>query len=450
MTELTSNRRNFIRIGYQSEKKSTKVSTFLFIMGTATLALNQFRPFSLNVSLTNVCYLLSGVYVFIEWIQNKDSIKKYIPFHPFFVPACLILFGGILSSINAHNLLSNISVTLKEFFIFSIWMSVGVRLSRDGWTGKIINLLILGAVFSSLVSISDFIFGTHFGQLFVAHGSIAQFQEPLQLVFGINRYGGSMGHPNEQGMFLGVTFPLLVDSIIRSIDKHKSVVNIIFQLLLLSIIFTGALMAGSVTGYLGMAVSSLIVIFSRKNYKKALFIVYIVVLSSLIYIFLSNNNLAQTPDKLGVSLNQSRNLARAVEVTGPIRVQLMKEGIDYIISSPFIGAGMDQSGTGEINNNERVTSFYIHNTILQAWVAGGLFTFIGTLLVYFNSLKLAFNGIRVALKRSVSPYVVALSATTIGFFCMDMAQANIYQRFKWILVALLFGIYLQKEIHYKQ
>jgi len=259
-----------------------------------------------------------------------------------------------------------------------------------------------------------------------------------------------MGHPNEQGMFLGVTFPLLVDSIIRSIDKHKSVVNIIFQLLLLSIIFTGALMAGSVTGYLGMAVSSLIVIFSRKNYKKALFIVYIVVLSSLIYIFLSNNNLAQTPDKLGVSLNQSRNLARAVEVTGPIRVQLMKEGIDYIISSPFIGAGMDQSGTGEINNNERVTSFYIHNTILQAWVAGGLFTFIGTLLVYFNSLKLAFNGIRVALKRSVSPYVVALSATTIGLFCMDMAQANIYQRFKWILVALLFGIYLQKEIHYKQ
>jgi hypothetical protein len=398
---------------------------FFYLLATVSLAINLYRPF--GVSFPDLFYLFALIFFCIESILGTNKTKNKLPFHPFWIPAFFILIGGIISSFNAVNLNSSLSITIKEFYTFSIWLSMGILMVYRKRTGSVINCLILGGTFTSILTVIDYLYNFRFSQLFIS----STFSSGEDLT-GI-RFGGTFGHPNSLGMFLGVVFPLALDKLLYEKITYKSYIYLLIMIAMLMSI----LMSGSVTGYTGIIIASVIIMYFRfiktrqkLSKEQLLFILCSAIIFVGGYILLNQTSFF-------LSIKEQNTIYRAFQITGPGRFEIMSEGIKYIAKNPIWGAGMDQSGTGGLDFSELVTSIYIHNTILQSWVSGGILVFLSTLSIY---IYLFLKSIQLLHKWNNIPYVIALSASTIGWICMDMAQPAIYQRFKWVIAALLLGI----------
>jgi hypothetical protein len=416
----------------QYKGKSKNISTYLFLAGTATLVLNQVRVPIITFSITNIFFLLSGFFVLVEFLLYKGQNRKLIPNHPLFFPTYLILLGGILSSMLAINTPSSLSVTMKEVFIFSIWFSIGIRVVVEGYGRTIERFLIIGALLTSVIAILDFAFGTSIGPFLLSRSFSNDYEASLAY-----RDGGLMGHPNEQGMFLAVIFPLILNKLLFPIKIVPY--KYLFASILLMIVLAAAAISGSVSGYLGILISGLVMIIFSIFTKGKKFPLIILILTCALLFIISNAFLSFLPEDAIIRISRRNDLGRVFDVTGPERKDIMMEGIEVIKRSPIIGVGMDQSGTGDLERENLSTSHYIHNTILQSWVAGGLFAFLGTLLIYANTISIAFKGIKYAISKNL-PNIICYSASIFGFILMDMAQPNIYQRFKWLIVIIIIGI----------
>ena len=411
----------------------------LFVFGTYSLIFNMIRPFA-GISLPDAFFFASFILVIIEGIMKRRSIKVWLPYHPLWFPAFLFLIGGLLSSINAVRGLTSISIAIKQFYTFSLWVSLCIVMVKRGNTRKIITTLIIGALTTAVVALLDYIFNFGIGNFLV----ITFY--PEQNFDFYYRTGGTFGHPNELAMFLAIVFPLTASRYLEcsiSIGKTKFLRTLYFLTLIIE--FLAILASGSLTGLLGVFISSCILLFvflakhPLVSKPKILLInisttiCFAMVFWLIIVPFINERGFLD-------NLIKQNSIYRVSQITGPDRMKLLQEGLDYIQDHPILGAGMDQGGTGGLAVSDLVTSYYIHNTIIQSWVAGGIFVFIGSLLLYILVVIFAVSGIKKYISTKVtSEFIVGLSSSIFGWVIMDMLQANIYQRYKWLVVGLIVG-----------
>ncbi|MEA4907697.1 MAG: O-antigen ligase family protein [Chloroflexi bacterium] len=415
------------------------ISRWIYFLGTFSLVLNLVRPFNLGISIPDFLFLAALCAFVIEGLAKKKPLVEWMPVHALWIPAFLILIGGLVASVGAVSTRASFSVALKEWYVFSIWASMGVIMAMRGESWNVITALILGALFTSAIAVVDFIFGTNLGAMFVQTGT----GEPTIFYY---RVTGTLGHPNELGMFLAVVAPLVLDRIILLAHKsHPVYGRILFYIFALGCMFVALVFTGSVTGYVGFGFSVVLVlafhvIIAGRNASwqpwLRLAMLGVLVATFFVVLLLSISDHYQIENRL-----EARNtMNRIVEITGPSRFVYLKEGIDYIASNPFWGAGMDQGGTSGLDASYFVTSYYIHNTLLESWLAGGLLVFLGTLWLYWITGITALRSVWRQLKNRSATMALGLSCSVFGWMLMDMAQPNIYQRYKWLVIALLIGL----------
>jgi len=93
-----------------------------------------------------------------------------------------------------------------------------------------------------------------------------------------------------------------------------------------------------------------------------------------------------------------------------------------------------------------VTSSGVHNALIRGWLAGGIATFIGLLIIYLLAIKKSLISLRDFInKDSVSYLQVGLSISVLSWILIDMAQPSFYQRFTWITVCVLYGLTFNKK-----
>jgi O-antigen ligase len=422
------------------------VSSGLFILACFSLAFNLIRIY--GVSIPDALFLAAFIsVVFNEGILKMKPVKFWFPSHPLILPAFLILVGGLISSINAVSISSSISITIKEFYLFAIFIPLVIFMARNGNPEWIVSALIASGLITSLAALYDYSVGYKFSnEMLMSLGSV-----PLKDSW--ERYSGMLGHPNEQAMFLSVVFPLAFSRFLLSFNNHFF--DTLLQFITITILGVALFLTGSVSGYISVAISSLICFlwfivivtktdqFFRNLTSRVLLGLFVIIVfilatfnSNIGNRFIRSEFIQQSPFSGFIS----RSFDRVVTTTAISRWDDYRLGFNYISSNPIIGAGMDQSGTGTFDNNQMVTYLAIHNTILQSWVAGGLLTFLGTILVYFHVMNYSLRALYLAMKTKTFSILVGLSASSIGFAFMDMTSSNIYQRVKWIIFAALLGL----------
>jgi O-antigen ligase len=214
------------------------------------------------------------------------------------------------------------------------------------------------------------------------------------------------------------------------------------------VILGGLIFSGSATGIVGVLISSAIIAAAwmwRQHSGGNLRLVAVRGALALLMVAAIGTAAASAfpgyVERVAANLSFQNVFLRATSSSIATRAEFLRKGLDLLLENPLLGYGMDQTGTGGLSRDasEYLTELYIHNTVIQMWFGGGIFALLGALVLYGRGLRLAWEGMRAYVLGAAAPWVLGLAASTVSWILMDQVQANIYQRFKWLIVALLIG-----------
>ena len=412
------------------------MSKILFLLGTLTLVFNPIRPI-LGFSISDLLYLCALVFLVLEALYDKEPLDRLMPWHSFWIPSLMILIGGLASTFISENIEISISETLKAWFMFSLWISLCISMVRDKNLIKyILIVFIAGVAFSSLIAVFDYLTGSEIG---VALGGLPTTKD--------NRYSGTLIHPNFLGHFTGIAIPILVDI---NLTAFRLTSNGLYKILIainssfIFIILVWAdILSGSNMGLFGLLIGLLLVLVVH-SWKGDIVARFLIIFSGIFLLLIFINLISIAASDTNVFALISKNFDRGSEQTGAVRYQLAFEAFDLISESPILGYGMDQGGTGSQVNLLSNNVSGVHNSLLRAWIGGGILVFFSVTILYFKSMTLSIGAIMRNLKGQNIAYSVGLAAAAIGSVSNDMVNPSFLQRFSWFPIIILMGLLIQK------
>jgi hypothetical protein len=422
--------------------------TACFLLGTVTLVFNSIRPFGPSIGISDLLYFVALAALVIESLLKRKPLQKWMPWHPLWVSATLILLGGLLSSTQSDNLAGSIVATLKSTFVFSIWLSMGfVMVYQRRQASKVIGALIVGALISSMIAIYDKLAGADLGPAVFGLTNVTLPGVNLEVMADVyGRYGGSLGHPNVQSEFTLVVIPIVLDMSLSAWQTSKRFKSLAL-LITLALLVWANLLTGSFSGLIGVLLAFVLVLGLRLlNQLSRLFVPSCLFAASastilLIYILLIVNSTADPFQRLVDRLVMNENVNRALITTGPERLELVGETLKLIAQNPITGLGMNLLEGGPQNTSSVASSGDVHNAILRSWVVGGIFVFLGVAYAYFWCLRLVIRTIRKYLRGNRVHFIIGLAASIIVWTINDLVQPSFQQRFTWLTFIILYGIY---------
>ncbi len=403
-----------------------------FILATLFLSANSLRVYGLPVS--DWLYFLSFIFAFFESLIIKVRFfSTWIPRKVFLWNSSLILLGAILSFPNSQDFSVALVEVLQTLYVVTIFVSLTILMVRRGKTEQILTVFIISGVFTSLIAVVDYAFGTNYGQI----------TSNTPNIIYIGRYAGSLGYPNKFGYFLVITSLMTGYKLLKYWKEKQSWPAIIIIIAAILLQIAGVYLSGSIAAYLGllMGIFCTVYFITPRHFRLAtriLFFLMILVMLSIGIIGIHNvfgPQLEISNDSLiGVGIN------RVINITAGARIDLYIQAWDFIEDNPFAGAGFDQNASSTLQDMEKYFVGSIHNPYIQMWYMGGLFAFLGWLALSIALGVLAIIDLQ-RQKKNNNILHVLLAATIIAILFMDLSTNAIYQREKWLVVGLFVGHY---------
>lgn len=409
-----------------------KLSTFLFSVGTFLLCLNFQRVFGLAIS--DWFFFFSLFFFLINSISNKSNRFKHIIKNKNLFASFIILFGSLISMLVVKFYENAFMELFQQLYVIIFFTSLIWFLIENGCYLTIINSFIYSGVFTASIAIIDFFFNMNFGPLLSKTPNIELWE----------RYAGTLGHPNKFGVFLVITSLFSFDNIIKNIiDKKRNKAFIYFIYFVLQCF--GIYLSGSMTAMIGLIVGLSLYTLLNPTTKKMIFnrfyfkfSFFMFIFSIFLFIFINTISFESVIKNIQ-STNILRAYTRIVDSSANSRIDIYQKAYYDFFKQPITGYGIDQLSTSSIPYEARYIDGTIHNIFLQILYSGGIITFLGWVLIYFNLFR---NGIFLLKNSEITNNYSnswILFATSISLFIMDQFQDTIYQREKWIVFGLLFS-----------
>jgi len=403
------------------------LANLFFIAGTLTLSLNFVRFGGLAIS--DWFYFGSLFLAIVSTVLLKEKDKRFVWTHNRLIPfAFLILVGASLSLINAASLDLAIIEIVQQIYALTLFVSLIWLMVLRGQTQTILTAFIISGVFSASIAIWDFSTGDRLGPLF---------SNTLDSVLWY-RYAGTLGHPNKFGYFLVLTSLLTLARF--SVHELSFWKRILWIILFATQVF-GIYLSGSVTAYIGFLVGCVAFLWSARPLHRplrrlgcALFLPVSIFLIALV--LLNPDFIASARDSFIIE----QSLDRVQTTTAESRWIVYKEAFIEIAYSPLIGAGFDQISTSGIEEYLRSIDSTVHNMLLQNWYTGGLLAFLGWVAIYISLLRMIIFIFRKPDNDTEIFMIFGLAATVLAVIIMDQFQDAVYQREKWLVIGLFFGL----------
>ncbi len=399
----------------------------LYLLGIFTLIFVAVEIPSVHVSVHEL-FLFGATAVWLfEYVLHQGRAGWSFPVHPFWIAGLLVLLGGLVSMPGAVSPLGGLVVTVKTVFVLTLWISMTMVMVRRGGFWQIMWVLVAALAVEAAIVLSDRVTGYDLG------GRISG-----RSFFWWGRSDGTLTYPNELAFFTSTGLPLLLGMIFYEFENRQrawaiGLLGMVLAGTALTVYFSGS-NAGFGSSLISLGALLLFVFLRGGNRRRFELVGLLAVAGVALALYLL------VPERLtAVSQFLSANLSRGAAITGPSRLLVMLQGVEAMADNPFIGFGMDQTGTGGLVDAQRVTSVGIHNVIVAGWVGGGILALIGLVLGYGFALLTALNALwRGSYRRDWM--VVALGACTLGWIFFDQTQPSLHHRTSWFVVALLYGL----------
>lgn len=406
--------------------ESLMLFRIFFLTAVFSLIFNTVRlPFG-GLGVSDVFIFGALVCLGLEYVRINEREWRF-PFHALWPAALMVLVGGFISSIFAYHIVGSVSITIKTAFVLSLWISMTMVLVRRGDGISVLWTFVGAVAFTSSVALV---------KRFVTIGQ--GFEFALRVPNYWERSMGTVGHPVELGFIASVALPLAVGMLLYESQSRKRKPLLFLLGIEIMLIISAIFFAGSVAGWVSSAISlgivGLILLWRAPIGVRVSAIVLVLVVFSAGVVYLSNP--ARNAKVIEIV---DFNLGRVTNKTGPLRFELMEEALSAISVNPFIGFGMDQTGTGDLDDEALVTSYPIHNSILGGWVGGGILVFVGLVWCYFVVLLTALNTLANGVVR-MNWVLIGLGACILGWLVFDQTQSHLYHRYTWLTLGIAFGL----------
>jgi O-antigen ligase len=400
-----------------------------FYAGTLIISLTTFRPVGSFFNGSDTFYLVAAVLLVIRLLHEGNSpIQIFIRDNPFFKPLVIFLFSATLSLVNSSDITTAATVMGKYLFLLVVWLPMGMHLlntpERIRWM-----LFVLGAatLVALIPAVSDYYFQTRTTLVIdrLLHMNL-EYTVPIS-----GRFGSVMGHPNNFGFMLVVVFPISLGVIYFSASSAvKS-----FGLLFLCMLLMGSLVTASRSMTVAMLIQTIcfVALAPQSTFKKK--IIY------LLLLLMVSGAIIGICVKSKPTLIVERFMEMASHDLGEYepdstRVEYIIEAWQAIRTHPIAGLGVENTSASE-------DAIGVHNTILRLWSGIGIGGLVFICWIYF----LAFFRACLNLKKSAdvkNHYYLSISfillVSLIGWFLVDMVQPQFYDRYKFVILILLFSL----------
>ena len=426
------------------------IAQAFFLISIFFIAFTSTRVFGMPLS----WFLSVGAILFIlatEFLLSKQPGSINFIGHSWKVSAALILLGGILSLQRSIDNISNMKEVFQAVWTLFIVPPVLMLVMRR-WSRGSLWVLVLGISLNSAIAVWDKLtqmgVGAFLAGIVVTSKGISipitLYTIPT-LFFTYNRYAGALSHPNALGQISITGFSIVLASILI-VERKRSILKLFLLILLLVIIYWSNILSGSISGFIGINIAGCVIVFGaifrKPTYKKLMtFCLLLLLVVLLVFVYKYNKDWTSAISGWGTS-----NYDRVYGTTGPLRLQLIRHALTLILENPIIGYGMDlKSGQYYFKNDLPSTSNYayyndnvvVHNGLLWAWLGGGLFAFIGTLIAYYFAIRLSLRHIFLFFYDKSNYIMLALAAATLGWVFVDMIQPTFFMPYTWISAFLL-------------
>jgi O-antigen ligase len=343
----------------------------------------------------------------------------------------LILFGAIISTINLQNWGVAVFEISQQIFVMTFFVSLAWILVRRGKINSITLAFILSGLFAAGVVLIDNLAGTRLGPILSGTPDIQLW----------GRFAGTLGHPNKLGYFLALTTLLSIGYLLNIKTSSDAFFLRLLWCALIVIQGFGLYLSGSMTAYLGLLTGMVFLAFSSMHiFVRMTRIFGIVAMGTILSMWIM---LAFTLIPMNSLPTQGNNfitqaLVRIQNSTAESRLTTYSQAWNQIIRNPWLGVGYDQISTSNISPESRLLDYSVHNTLLQIWYVGGLFSFIGWLTLYLWVAWMALGLLR-RKHNKLSSLTASLASAALAILLMDQFQDAIYQREKWLVIGLLAG-----------
>jgi O-antigen ligase len=191
----------------------------------------------------------------------------------------------------------------------------------------------------------------------------------------------------------------------------------------------GLILSGSVSGMLGL-LAALVFLFARRTIRlrRATAVAVLAALALTFFVTQLSAVGALNPVErflrtTGVSATQAK------DDTAGTRFELAERAIGAIRDSPVTGRGM------VTDDNVLLQRFTVHNNLLGAWTAGGIFVFLGVGIATFTAIRYCWR------RRPGDPLREAVAAAVIAALAFAQTAPGIFNRYYWMPIA--FAIVLE-------
>ena len=399
-----------------------KLILFFLLIGVFFSSFNEFLPFGVNISIFDLILMMCFGLVFIVKSINFDGhIRKNGSIEYTFL--FLFIVGCVLSTFYATSSLESISIVVQYLFAIYVQKIIITHVlenSKDYQKNllKFLNVYL----FSSAIVLG-------IGLL-----AVANLLPNSSEFFSVGRLESIKGNANALAKYIVYCLPLMF----AFIDMKRKTISM-YILIGMSIvtIFSTASFGGMI-----YAIVTVIYYFTAKLLfiskplipkkgdiliKKSFFnlrsIMVAVFLVIIVFYTLEN-----PPEKFAERVLTANDLSEAGSAS--LKLNLMKESIQFITSNPFTGIGLgDYSIVSSFGTN-------VHNLYLLIFAESGLFGFIGLFglltTIFIKSLKILKN-----VDYQTKFIVLGLNSSLFAVLISITTNTHTYTRPTWFLIILL-------------
>ena len=320
----------------------------------------------------------------------------------------LLVFGIVVSSLINGNELNGVILAVQYFYAY--FVAVLVVNNASGMQYKsVVKALLFGLMFICVGGLVSVYLGVNI---------------PLVYVSQRGRLASFLGNPNALARFVGLCFPIILYCCITGFLGKR--MQWLFLLVVTLTIMHTASFGGLATFLFGALVT--IVMLPGTRSKLKWIVISILGLCLLISMF---GVPAIIQDRVLPAL-MSLNVSEAGSLEERLSIAL--EATEIIARYPIFGIG------GDAYAEKRSLWFTVHNTYLLIWAEGGLFAFLGWMLLH---ITMFFNCLRLVMDRRTRIEGASAMGTFGAFIISNFTSTHAYSLY--IVLPLVIALFLPKS-----
>lgn len=395
----------------QRTDRAFSVARFFFYSGTATMGALVLRPAG-GFTLSDWLFFVAAAAVGARLVVGRADGARGFP-TVLTVGVMFVVIGGVLSSFNAVDAASSMSLVIRFAYVTLIWFFVAaVVLRTTRHVERAVAWWCAAVGVSGAAAILQLVAGDVIPGAYFAWG----------------RMSGLAEHVNDLG---GMAAIALVPAFALATNVGSRRIPHLIAVAIVGLALAGLMLSGSVGGLAAAAAGFVAWIALRGISGRALVLTAVAAGALFGFVQATTTTSVSSPFARASIVTSAPG---ATDATLWSRIETNQRALGEIGTQPFVGVGLDTE------SSLTSTGYPVHNILLKPLYEAGLLGGIGMLLVLWTVVTLAAGTVRQAATDAEHRMACSLLCAFVSAFVFGLSAPILFHRYAWISALMIVAL----------